>query len=833
VQTLWQDLRHGLRVLHKSPGFTTVAVLTLALGIGANTAIFQLLDAVRLRTLPVSNPQQIVELRLRNTIGLRGSQQSGYPVLTNAIWEQVRDRRMQAFSGVFAWAEDDFNTAPVGEIRHAAGLYVSGDFFRLLAVRPVLGRVFSAADDRHGCGLPGAVVSYGFWRRELGGDPAVVGRTITLNYNPVRVIGVAPASFTGLDVGQSFDVAVPICSQPALGAGYSFLDDGTIWWLSIMGRLKPGRTLEQATAELGSVSPGIFEATLPKQYPRENVTDYLHFTLMADSAENGISSLREQYADPLWLLLATAGLVLLMACANLANLMLARVSAREREIALRLALGASRRRLIDQLMTESLLLGMIGAGAGLLLAGALSRFLVAFLTTQDNGLFLDLRLDWRVLTFTTAVAVFTCLLFGLTPAWRATSVAPGTAMKSGGRGLTEARERFSLRRALVATQVSLSLVLLVGALLFSRSLHNLMTVNPGFSESGILVTDVDLSRVNLDIMRRPLYKLELLDRLRAIPGVDAAADVRILPLTGSGTDNAVWRSGSEASAGFDSNFNMVSRDYFKTMQVPFLAGRDFDGRDTPNSPPVAIVNQAFDRELGIGPNPVGKIFWRQATPADPEMRFEIIGLVGDTKYRNIRAGFEPIAYLATSQDLRFTNWWVQIVIRSKVPVGDLTSRVRETLRGMNPAISADFELFQTTIRNGLLRDRLMATLSGFFGFLAAVLAIVGIYGVMSYTVSRRTNEIGIRMTLGAQSGEVLTMILCEAGILVAVGLGAGLLLTLAGGAAARTLLFGLQPYDPLSLVAAAMLVAAVAFGASYLPARRATRIDPMVALKYE
>ena len=833
MTSLVQDLRYALRTLANNPAFAAAAVLSLALGIGANTAIFQLLDAVRMRILPVDHPQQLAELRLTDKTGLRGSTQSWNPILTNPVWERLRDHPAEAFSGMFAWAEDDFNVAPTGEVRHAQGLFVSGDFFHVLGVQPILGRVFSAADDHRGCGMPGAVVSYSFWQREMGGERSVVGRTITLDYSPVEVLGVTGAAFTGLDVGQSFDIAVPLCSQPALGAGYSFLDDGTIWWLSIMGRLKPGWTLQRATAELGSLSPGIFEATLPKQYPRENVKDYLHFKLGAYSAGTGISWLREQYEAPLWLLLATAGLVLLIACANLANLMLARASAREREIAVRLALGASRGRLIQQLMTEGFLLSMIGAGLGLFLASALSRFMVAFLSTEGNTLFLNLNLDWQVLGFTGGVAISTCILFGLAPALGATLLAPAAAMKAGGRGLTVTRERFGLRRALVATQVALSLVLLVGALLFSRSLHNLMTLNPGFQENGILIADVDVSHAKLLFERRAGFKLELLDRLRAIPGVDAVADVRFLPLSGSATENWVWRNGSDPKAKMESYFNWVSRDYFKTLQTPFLAGRDFDDRDTPASPPAAIVNQAFARQLGLGPNPVGRTFRREATPSDPEMIFEVVGLVEDTKYRDIHQGFPPIAFLATSQDTRFTNWWVQILIRSSLPVPDLTSRIRHSIAEINPDISSEFQVFRTTIRNGLLRERLMATLSGFFGFLAALLAIIGLYGVMSYMVVRRTNEIGIRLTLGADRSRIVMMVMREAGVLLGIGLAAGLLLAIAGARAARALLFGLQPYDPVTLAAAAALLAAVALAASLLPAKRAAKLDPMAALRYE
>jgi putative ABC transport system permease protein len=835
LEGLWQDARYGMRALRLNPGFTAVAILSLALGIGANTAIFQLLDAIRLRTLPVSHPQELAELHLTDTTGQRGSEQSGYPVLTNAIWEQMRNHPPEAFSGLFAWAEDDFNVAPMGEVRHAQGLWVSGDFFKVLDVQPVLGRVFTAADDHGGCGLPGAVISYGFWQRRLGGAAGVIGSKITLDYLPAEVIGVTPATFTGLDVGQSFDVALPICSQRTLvGGEYSILDDGTIWWLSVMGRLKPGSTLQQATAQLGASSPGLFEATLPKNYPGENVKDYLRFKLAAYPAGTGLSWLRQEYEDPLWLLLATAGLVLLIACANLANLMLARASARTKETAVRLALGASRGRLIRQLMVESLLLAFIGAGLGLLLAGALSRFMVAFLSTGGNAVFLDLQPDWRVLGFTMGVAVLTCLLFGLVPAWRAAHVAPGAAMKAGGRSLTATRERFGLRRALVATQVALSMILLVGALLFSRSLHNLMTVNTGFTQNGILIAWLDISnRLNLPIEHRHSFKQVLLDRIRAIPGVDAVADVRFLPLSGGSTSNLVWKNGSDPSGQREVSFNWVSRDYFKTLQTPFLAGRDFDTRDTPTSPPVAIVNQSFARDLGLASNPVGRRFRRQATPTDPEMVFEIVGLVGDTKYRDIRKSFVPIAFLATSQDTRFTDWSVQALIRSNVPVPDLTSRVRETIAQANPEISTEFAVFKTTIRDGLLRDRLMATLSGFFGLLAAVLATVGLYGVMSYVVVQRTNEIGIRMTLGADRREIVAMIVREAGVLLAAGLGVGIALSLAGGMAASSLLFALKPYDPVTLALAAALLALVALAASCLPARRAAKLDPMAALREE
>jgi len=834
LESFAQDIRYGLRLLVKSPGFTLVATLSLALGIGANTAIFQLLDTLRIRTLPVAHPQELSEIFLADTTGRRGSSQSWFDVLTNPVWEQIRDHRPEEFSGVLAWGEDRFNIAPRGEVRNAQGLWVNGDFFKVLGVQPMLGRVFSAADDHRGCGMPGAVVSYAFWQRELGGDRAVVGRRISVDFHPVDLVGVTPASFTGLDVGKSFDIALPICSQ-ATDDAYSFLDDGTIWWLTVMGRLKPGWTLQHATAELGAISPGIFQTTLPKSYPRENIKDYLRFKLAAYPAATGFSFLRQNYQDPLWLLLGTAGLVLLIACANLANLMLARASAREREIAVRLALGAPRGRVIRQMLAESFLLAAIGAGSGLLLSGVLSRFLVSFLGTEDNPLFLDLHPDWRVLGFTIGAGVLTCLLFGLAPALRAASIGPSEAMKAGGRGLTASRERFGLRRVLATAQIALSLVLVAGALLFSRSLRNVTNIDPGFRPDGILIADADLTDIQgkLPADSRVPFKLQLLDRVRAILGVKSVADVRFIPLAGGATDNTVWREGSDQKHGITTDFNWVSQEYFKTMETPFLAGRDFNSDDTIHSPFVAIVNQAFAREVGLGANPVGQYFRRQSTPSDPEMNFEIVGLVGDTKYSDIRKDDPPIAYLATSQELRFANYSVQILIRSSLPPAVLTPQVRRAIAEFNPEISVHFGLFSDTVRDGTTRERLMATLSGFFGLLGILLASIGLYGVLSYVVVRRTNEIGIRMTLGADRREIVGMVLSDASLVLGLGAGAGLAILTIAGKAVRPLLYGLQPGDPLTLCGAVLLLAAIAMAASYLPARRAARLDPMAALRCE
>ena len=797
-EDLISDLRFAGRMLRRSPAFTAVAVLTLALGIGANTAIFQLLDAVRLRTVPVKDPQGLALVQLADRTGWRGSQATWYPALTNPIWERFRDSQ-DAFSGALAWANNGFDLSPGGEARLAQGLFVSGDFFRVLGVQPLMGRLFTAGDDRRGCGLPGAVISYQFWQRELGGNGSVVGSKLTLNYHPVEVIGVTPAGFFGLEIGSSYDVAVPICSQAVLWSEGNWLDAGTVWWLTVMGRLKPAGTLEQANAQLRVSSRGIFQATLPPNYPAANVKDYLKFKLEAVPAGSGVLWLRSRYGDPLLLLLVTAGLVLLIACANLANLLLARATIRGHEIAVRLAIGASRGRLIRQLMTESLLLAAAGAALGLLLSGTLSRFLVAMLGTEGNPLFLDLDPDPRMLTFTAGLASLTCLLFGLMPALRATRISPGDAMKTSSRSLTGSRELFGLRQALVVSQVALSLVLLVGALLFSGSLRNLLAVDAGFQQNGVLIAEVDFSRFKIPSERRGAFKRDLLERIRALPNVYSAAEAGIVPLSGGGIDNNVWIDGSDPTRKLEPNFNWISGGYLKTMGMILLAGRDFDDRDTPTSPRVAIVNQSFAGRLGLGTNPVGKRFRREATPSEPELVFEIVGLIRDTKYYNLREEFRPIAFLSTSQDAH-PDPFVQILVRSSASLADLTSGIRSAVAEISSTIGIDFRALETTIREGLLRERLMATLSGFFGLLAALIATIGLYGVMSYLVVRRTSEIGIRMALGVQPEDVLWMVLKEALVLTLSGIAIGLPCAMACAHFVSSLLFGLKGTDPASLL---------------------------------
>jgi putative ABC transport system permease protein len=829
IDSMWRDLRYGVRLLRLNPGFALVATLSLALGIGANTAIFQLLDAVRIRTLPVERPQDLVEIRIGNAKSGRTGQFSGRrPMLTNPQFEHIRDRQ-DAFSGLAAWGTAAFNLTSSGEARYAQGLWVNGDFFRTLGVNAMLGRVFTSADDRRGCSAPPAVVSYGFWQRELGGDAAAVGRPLRLEGRELEIVGVTPPQFFGVEVGRMFDVALPLCSE-ALTRARSGLDKPDVWFLGVFGRLKPGWTMAQATAHLMAISPGIVQATLPPKYRPEDSKSYLDFKFEAFPAGTGVSGLRRDYETPLWLLLATTGLVLAIACANLANLMLARATAREREIAVRLAIGASRGRIVRQLLAESLLLSALGAAGGLVLAKWLSAFLVGFLRTDTNRIFVDLAMDWRIFAFTGVLAVATCLVFGLTPAIRATSAAPGAAMKTGSRGTTDSRERFGLRRILVVVQVALSLVLVVGALLFVRSLRNLMLLDAGFRQDGVLVVNLDLRGAAIPEGSRRTAFDEMTARLQALPGVDSAAEAFIMPMSGAGWNNTIVIRGHARKENV--NFNAVGPGYFKALATPVIAGRDFNSQDTTSSGKVAIVTEQFARTFLDSKNPVGETFQVEEGEGVERPVYLVVGLVKDAKYTDLREEFAPIAFLAATQDAK-PEPFLQVVLRSGVPLTTLTRSITGAVAAAQPSAILEFQTMNVLVRESLLRERLMATLSGFFGLLAGLLSTIGLYGVMSYMVERRKNEIGIRIALGADRGAVVAMVMREAATLLAAGIIVGGVAALGAARWASTLLFGLRPGDPATLAAASIALALVAALASFLPARRASRLEPTVALREE
>jgi len=825
------DLRFGLRQLRLNPTFTAVAVLSLALGIGANTAIFQLIDAIRLRTLPVAKPQELAYIDFA-----KGARRSGWwstrsANFTSNLWDSVR-RQQQAFSGMIAWSAQGFNLAQEGKARYAEGLFVSGEFFNVLQVPAIVGRVFGARDDQPGCGSPGAVIGYSFWQGEFGGDPAVTNRSVRLDGRLFPVIGVAAPGFFGVEIGHRFDVAVPICADPMFWEpGKGRIPTPTGWWLSLMGRVKPGWTLERTNAQLQAVSPSIMRETLPPSYRADTAMGYLANKLIVTSGATGVSQLRRRYEDPLWILLATTGLVLLIACANLANLLLARASVREREIAVRQAIGASRGRLITQLLSESMLLALLGATLGAALAVLLSRALIAFLTTPENRMFVGLDFDWRVLGFTAAMAIITCLLFGLAPALRATQVAPASVMRASSRGLTAGREKFSLRRALVVTQVAMSLVLLAGALLFVRSLQKLLAVDPGFRPEGIVAVSVDYRAAHFPKERITEVRRQTLEKLHVQTGAISAGQVGMTPVSGSGWDQNAWADGS-AGPRIDALFNRAGPGYFRTMGTPFVAGRDFDEHDNLTAPKVAIVNEEFARTVFHGKNPVGRLFRREESANQPDTLFLVAGLVRNTKYYELREDFRPIAFVPQDQD-EDPSPGGTFVLRTNAPLGEFYHATEEAVAEIHPGLAVEFNVLTTQIKDSLMRDRLMATLAGAFGLLAGSLAVLGLYGVIAYMVARRRNEIGVRIALGASRGRVIALVLREAVLLLMIGLTLGTALAAWAGQAAASLVYGMTPRDPLTLGGAVLLLAMVGLLASYGPAWKAARLQPMDALRDE
>ena len=827
------DLSFGIRMLFKNPAFTVVAVLSLALGIGANTAIFQLINAVRLKTLPIPNAETLAQVRLRErdvelTRGNKGMMR--YAPITNPLWEKVREQQ-QGFSSIAAWGIGGFNLAQGGEVRPARGLWVSGSFFNVLGINPVLGRTFNEADDQRGCNTPGVVISHGFWQSEFGGAPDVIGRKLTLSDHQLEIIGVTPPSFFGLEVGKSFDVAVPICADPIFLGANTRLDSGITWWLMPVGRLRPGWTIEQASAQLDSISTALFQETLPSNYPKVSVNDYLNSRLEVREGSSGYSILRQNYERPLWLLLVIAGLVLLITCANLANLLLARGSAREREMAVRQAVGASRFRIVRQLLIENLLLAAIGTVIGAGLAQPLTQFLISSIGTADNIVFLDVSPDFTVLAFSAGIAFLTCIFFGLTPALRATRISPGSAMKAAGRGLTAGRERFTLRRGLVVFQVALSLVLVAGAFLFTRSLNKLLNLDAGFNQDNLLISSVGFNRLKIEPAQRLTFRAELIERIKNTPGVDDVAEMDTYPLTGGGRGNNVWLEGRTSESQVGCSFNRVGADYLKTLQIPLVAGRSFAATDSINAPPVAIINQTLARRLNEA-NLVGRRLVVEATPGDPETFYEIIGIARDAKFEDLREEDLPVVYLASTQDA-YPSSARRYLVRSNLPSAELSASIKRNLMQFNSGLDVNFQVFRTMVQESLLRERLMAQLSGFFGILALLLASIGLYGLLSYAVASRTNEIGIRMALGARTRDVVSLILKESLVLVLIGVGVGVPVVLYVVRFAESLLFELSPTDPLSLVGAGLVLLFVATFAAYLPARRATKVDPLVALRDE
>ncbi len=814
IENLWRDLLYAIRGLASSPALIVSALLSLGLGIGVNTAIFQLLDAVRLKSLPIQNPQQLAEVQIAGGHGGMGMNPGEYPELTWPIWQELRAHQ-QAFSGLFAWAADGMNVGEGAQMRRVRAIWVSGDFFRVLGVQPWRGRLISPQDEGP-CPENVAVVSYSFWQNALGGG--ALGRTWISRHGDI--IGVTPPNFFGLSVGDPFDIALPLCQPKDMPRD--------LFNLAVMGRLRPRWTIERASQQLKSISPAIFNLTAPTDSSPQAIATFKRFKLTAIPAGHGVSVLREQYSSSLWLLLSITGLVLLIACANLANLLLARASTRDRELAVRLALGASAPRLVQQLFVEGGLLAAIGAVLGISIAPLLTRILVWSLSTEGNVVSLPIAMDWRLLLFTAAVCAVTCLIFGAIPAQRALQTQPGNTLRTAGRGLTANRRRFLMQRVLVITQIAVSLMLLIGALLFVRSFRKLLTFDPGMRESNITVAFLAFGDAHIASDHYLEFQHRLLEEVKSIPGVLNAASTTNIPLLGSSWEHGV-RAGSVESV---SKFTWVSPGYFDTMGIRLLAGRNFQESDSRSSLRVAVVNQTFARRFFGGISPVGKTLRTVMEPKYPSTVYEIIGVIPDTKYNGLRDVTPPMAFAPASQ-YPDPSPFEPLVIHSNLPSSHLVATLRRTIAQKHPGIVTTGGNFQSAIRDGMVQERMMAMLSTFFGLLAALLAVIGLYGVISYLVASRRNEFGVRLALGASRSQMIIMVLRDVWTLLAVGILIGAALSLVGGRAVSSLLFGLTAYDPLTLTAATLLLILISLLASFAPAYRASKTDPMIALRYE
>jgi len=810
------DLRHAFRGLVRTPGFTSAAVLTLALGIGANTAIFQLIDAVALRPLPIPNPEELVEVRIIGGNQGFGVNPGAYGQLTRPVWQELRDHQ-QALSGLFAWGTRETRIGERSDLRAAGGIAVSGEFFASLGVQPFRGRLLQPADEAMACPATVAVVSYDFWQREMGGRELGPGTRLRLNLDLVDVVGVTPPGFFGVAVGDSFDIAQPLCQPTVLRRD--------LFNIAVMGRLRSGWSLDRVSTHLNALSAGIFEATAPSDYRAQSIERFKAFRLAAYPSASGVSSLRTRYETSLRLLFAITALILLIACANLANLLLARASARDREVAVRVAMGASRAALVRQFLAESCLLAGAGVTLAVFLASVFGRVLLLAIATGQGGPALALSIDWRVLLYATAAASATCIVFGLAPAIRATRVQPVDALRAGGRGTTSGHQRLSLERLMVAAQIAMALVMLLSALLFVQSFRKLMTVDTGMRHVGISIGNFRFPE-SVSVERFDDFRRELLAEITSVPGVVNAGTTTHTPLIGGSWSHGVRMGAVEAGA----QFTWVSPGYFDAMGIRIVQGRGFTLRDTRSSPRVAIVNQRFVRRFVGTTDPIGQTLRTDPEPGYPSTVFEIVGVIPDTQYNDLRSETRSIVFVPDSQHPS-PGPGATIMIHSSLPSDVAVASVRQRVAQRYPGIISEFSNFQSRIEDGLVRERLLALLAGFFGVLAVMLTVVGLYGMLSYAVAQRRPEIGVRIALGALRLDVIGLVMREAGWLLVAGVIVGTVFSLVAGRTVSTLLFGVKPNDPVTLVAACFLLTMIAAVASFLPARRASRIDPAQMLR--
>ncbi len=834
MTSLLPDLRFALRTIRRSPLFASIAILSLALGIGANTAIFTLMDQIMLRLLPVKDPDSLVMLYQRgNHNGSNmGDRMHSYPMYQDfqkkaAPLAEVLCRRLLSTS-----------VSVDNQTERVQAEMVSGNYFSMLGVKPAAGRVFnSQEDDRVYRGHPVVVLSFDYWVTRFSHDPRVVGKKILVNNYPMTIVGVSAPGFSGLDPAVSPQIRVPILMKSVMLPEWGWLEpaDRRSRWVQVFARLKPGYTVQSARAPLQGLFHQIreYETTLPaaKDWSAFSRDQFLKGTMNVEQAAAGYSQLRNSFSKALIVLMCMVGLVLLIACANVANLMIARAFARQKEIAVRLSVGASRGRLVQQLLVESLLLSFAGGLAGAALAVGMTRGLLALIPSDENPLLIRAEPDMRILLFTLGLTLVTSLIFGLVPALRASNPDLWTTLKDAVGSIAGAGGSLFLRKGLVATQVALSFLLLFGAGLFVRSLQNLQSADTGFRDLDNLVTfQLSPAMNGYDAPRTMNFYQQLLENIRGLPGVKSAATASVSVLSGDEWDSSTSVEGHKFADGEDMQafMNAFSPGYFETMGIRLVEGRDFDRRDVKEKSKVAIVNQSFARHFFGAKSAVGRHLGRGGGP-NPKFDTEIIGVVADSLYEGPRAGVHRQVFVPN-----WGNGAVAFYVRTALGSPQTYSALRSEVKKLDAAMPVyQLKTVAAQLDQTLMTERLIALLSAGFGILATLLASLGLYGVMAFAVARRTKEIGVRMALGASQGSVIWLVLKEVMLLVGIGLAVGIPAAIGSGRYVSTQLYGIKANDPWIGGMTVILLLLVSCAAGLIPAHRASRIDPIRALRYE
>ncbi len=835
METLWQDLRYGIRTLIKNPGFTIIATLTLALGLGANTAIFSLTDQILLRLLPVEKPEELVVLRSPGPkSGRSWSDGDGSASLSYPMYKAVRDKN-NVFSGALARFAIALSVSGEGQTERADGELVSGNYFDVLGVRPAIGRVFTDEDDR----VPGAgtviVLSHGYWTRHFGADPNILNKTLIVNGTPMTVVGVARAGFTGVQVGQQPDIFIPITMKAQMTPNWNGLEDHRDYWLAIIGRLNPGLSREQAEQAFAPIYGQILEEELPlagKMSP-ERQQQFLAKKMVFDSGSRGRPILQRNAKEPLIVLMSMVGLVLLIACANVANLLMARGAARQREIAIRMAVGAGRWRLVRQFLVESLTLSVAGGLAGLLVASWTIGGLVASIPEDFGAVGLSSQLDLRLLGFNLGLSILTGILFGVAPALKATRLNLEGTLREQGSSVSGSIAQVRFRKLLVLAQVVITAFLLVGAGLFARSLYNLQRIDLGLRPERLMTFSISPSLNGYTPVRTVALFDSLHQKLAAQPGVESVSEAVISVLTDSNSSANITVEGYESQEEENMNIgqNWIGPGFFSTLGIPLVKGREFASSDTTDSQKVAVINESMVRRFFGNREPIGAKFTFGAGK-DIHPDIEIVGVVKDSKHGSVREEASPFAYIPYSQLKDLGN--ATFYLKTRQDVGAMATALRSEVQRLDANLPVyNIKSLEQQVGESMFVDKFLTLLSMCFALLAALLASVGLYGVMAYTVTRRTREIGIRMALGATRGNVSWIILREVVALAGLGLLFGLPLGYALGWFTQSLLFGVKANDPLVFVGAGLLLIFATLLGGYLPARKAASIDPLVALRYD